>query len=147
MDPRRPATLRFPENLAGENPRCQHPNSRERACLRATRSAVVWLVLLIVAVAAHWLAEPDRRAARAQPADGAAHFYGAAPMALITVGAGAVLVGRELIGERAARCYAMFGLSLVQRPIVDGDLDIMGVHLGALGTSTEAGRRCCQHAR
>ena len=31
-----------------------------------------------------------------------AHFYGAAPMALLTVGAGAVLVGRTCIGERAA---------------------------------------------
>ena len=30
------------------------------------------------------------------------HFYGAAPMALLTVGAGAVLVGRDLIGMRAA---------------------------------------------
>jgi tellurite resistance protein TehA-like permease len=31
-----------------------------------------------------------------------AHFYGAAPMALLTVGAGAVLVGHDLIGERLA---------------------------------------------
>ena len=31
-----------------------------------------------------------------------AHFYGAAPMALLTVGAGAVLVSRDLIGERLA---------------------------------------------
>jgi tellurite resistance protein TehA-like permease len=31
-----------------------------------------------------------------------AHFYGAAPMALMTVGAGALLVGKDLIGERAA---------------------------------------------
>ena len=31
-----------------------------------------------------------------------AHFYGAAPMALMTVGAGAVLVGKDLIGERIA---------------------------------------------
>jgi tellurite resistance protein TehA-like permease len=31
-----------------------------------------------------------------------AHFYGAAPMALMTVGGGAVLVGRDLLGERAA---------------------------------------------
>ncbi|OBJ63263.1 TDT family transporter, partial [Mycobacterium colombiense] len=31
-----------------------------------------------------------------------AHFYGAAPMALMTVGAGAVLVGRDLVGERIA---------------------------------------------
>ena len=31
-----------------------------------------------------------------------AHFYGAAPMALLTVGAGALLVGRDLIGQRLA---------------------------------------------
>ena len=31
-----------------------------------------------------------------------AHFFGAAPMALLTVGSGAVLVGRDLIGERVA---------------------------------------------
>jgi tellurite resistance protein TehA-like permease len=31
-----------------------------------------------------------------------AHFYGAAPMALLTVGTGAILVGGSLIGERAA---------------------------------------------
>jgi tellurite resistance protein TehA-like permease len=31
-----------------------------------------------------------------------AHFYGAAPMALMTVGAGALLVGQDLIGERVA---------------------------------------------
>jgi tellurite resistance protein TehA-like permease len=31
-----------------------------------------------------------------------AHFYGAAPMALMTVGAGALLVGSDLIGEPAA---------------------------------------------
>src|SRR6185436_14390165 len=31
-----------------------------------------------------------------------AHFYGAAPMALLTVGSGALLVGRDLIGLRLA---------------------------------------------
>ena len=31
-----------------------------------------------------------------------AHFYGAAPMALLTVGSGALLVGKDLIGERLA---------------------------------------------
>jgi tellurite resistance protein TehA-like permease len=31
-----------------------------------------------------------------------AHFYGAAPMALLTVGAGSLLVGKDLIGERIA---------------------------------------------
>lgn len=31
-----------------------------------------------------------------------AHFYGAAPMALMTVGGGAVLIGGDLIGEHLA---------------------------------------------
>ena len=31
-----------------------------------------------------------------------AHFYGAAPMALMTVGSGALLIGKDLIGERIA---------------------------------------------
>ena len=31
-----------------------------------------------------------------------AHFYGAAPMALLTVGSGALLTGKDLIGERIA---------------------------------------------
>jgi hypothetical protein len=54
-----------------------------------------------------------------------APFYGAPPMAMLTVGAGAVLVGKDLIGLSApARrtgpldpadrsCYAMFGISLL----------------------------------
>jgi C4-dicarboxylate transporter/malic acid transport protein len=68
---------------------------------------VVWviaaalLVVLIVAVGGHWLRHPTvaRRHARNPQM---AHFYGAAPMALMTVGGGAVLVGRDLIGERLA---------------------------------------------
>ena len=31
-----------------------------------------------------------------------AHFYGACPMALMTVGSGAILIGRDLIGDRIA---------------------------------------------
>ncbi|MBP1816483.1 TDT family transporter [Mycobacterium sp. OAE908] len=74
--------------------------------LRAFAEAVwvastVWLVILIVAVAAHWVRHPTVARSHAyNPQMG--HFYGAAPMALLTVGAGAALVGRDLIGERAA---------------------------------------------
>ena len=74
--------------------------------LRAFAEAVwvattVWLVMLIVAVGAHWLRHPTVARSHAyNPQMG--HFYGAAPMALLTVGAGATLVGRDLIGERAA---------------------------------------------
>jgi C4-dicarboxylate transporter/malic acid transport protein len=63
--------------------------------------AAALLVVLIVVVGGHWLRHPTvaRRHARNQQM---AHFYGAAPMALMTVGGGAVLVGRDLIGERLA---------------------------------------------
>ena len=63
--------------------------------------AAVLLVVLSVLVGGHWLRHPTvaRRHARNPQM---AHFYGAAPMALMTVGAGALLVGRDLIGARAA---------------------------------------------
>jgi C4-dicarboxylate transporter/malic acid transport protein len=63
--------------------------------------AALLLVVLGVVVGGHWLRHPTvaRRHARNPQM---AHFYGAAPMALLTVGAGATLVGRDLIGERAA---------------------------------------------
>jgi C4-dicarboxylate transporter/malic acid transport protein len=64
-------------------------------------ATTVWLVMLIVAVIAHWMRHPTVARSHAyNPQMG--HFYGAAPMALLTVGAGAVLVGKDLIGERAA---------------------------------------------
>ncbi len=63
--------------------------------------AAALLAVLIVLVGGHWVRHPTvaRRHARNPQM---AHFYGAAPMALLTVGTGAVLVGRDLIGERAA---------------------------------------------
>jgi C4-dicarboxylate transporter/malic acid transport protein len=63
--------------------------------------AAVLLVLLIVLVCGHWLRHPTVARGHARNPQ-MAHFYGAAPMALMTVGGGAVLVGRDLIGERAA---------------------------------------------
>lgn len=68
---------------------------------------VVWviaaalLVALIVVVGGHWLRHPTAARTHARNPQ-MAHFYGAAPMALMTVGAGAVLVGRDLLGERIA---------------------------------------------
>lgn len=72
-----------------------------------TLTHVVWvaaallLAALSVVVGGHWLRHP--RVARSH-ADNPqmAHFYGAAPMALLTVATGAMLVGADLIGERAA---------------------------------------------
>ncbi|OBB92945.1 TDT family transporter [Mycobacterium sp. 852002-40037_SCH5390672] len=68
---------------------------------------VVWvvaaalLVALIVVVGGHWFRHPTVARTHARNPQ-MAHFYGAAPMALMTVGAGAVLVGRDLLGERIA---------------------------------------------
>ncbi|WP_232077195.1 TDT family transporter [Mycolicibacterium aichiense] len=68
---------------------------------------VVWviaaglLVVLIAIVGLHWLRHPTVARTHARNPQ-MAHFYGAAPMALLTVGSGAVLIGRDLIGERLA---------------------------------------------
>lgn len=70
-------------------------------------ATVVWLtaasllVVLVVATARHW--SHHRAAARRHHLDPfMAHFYGAPPMAMLTVGAGAVLLGPPLLGDRAA---------------------------------------------
>jgi C4-dicarboxylate transporter/malic acid transport protein len=74
--------------------------------LRAVTEAVwviatAMLLVLIVVVGGHWLRNPTVARTHARNPQ-MAHFYGAAPMALMTVGAGAMLVGRDLIGERVA---------------------------------------------
>jgi len=63
--------------------------------------AAALLVVLIVLVGGHWLRHPTVARGHARNPQ-MAHFYGAAPMALMTVGAGAVLVGKDLVGERVA---------------------------------------------
>ena len=63
--------------------------------------AAILLTVLVLAVGGHWLRHPTVARSHARNPQ-MAHFYGAAPMALLTVGAGALLVGRELIGERIA---------------------------------------------
>lgn len=63
--------------------------------------AAVWLVVLLVATVLHWVRYPS--AAREHHLNPVmAHFYGAPPMALLTVGAGTLLVGRDVIGLDAA---------------------------------------------
>lgn len=68
---------------------------------------IVWalaaslLLVLLAATAAHWLWRPANARARASNSV-MSHFYGAPPLAMLTVGAGALLVGRDLIGIRAA---------------------------------------------
>jgi C4-dicarboxylate transporter/malic acid transport protein len=63
--------------------------------------AAVLLAVLVVVVGGHWLRHPSVARDHARNPQ-MAHFYGAAPMALLTVGAGAVLVGKDLVGERIA---------------------------------------------
>lgn len=63
--------------------------------------AAGWLAVLVAGTALHWRRHPT--AARGHADDPAmAPFYGAPAMALMTVGAGALLVGKDLVGLRAA---------------------------------------------
>jgi C4-dicarboxylate transporter/malic acid transport protein len=70
-------------------------------------SRVVWvaatalLVVLVVAVTVQWFRHPTIARSHSRNPQ-MAHFYGAAPMALLTIGAGAVLIGKDLIGARIA---------------------------------------------
>jgi C4-dicarboxylate transporter/malic acid transport protein len=73
----------------------------QTAALFVWLAATVLLVLLSAATAVHWLWY--RETARGHALNPSmAPFYGAPPMALLTVGAGALLVGRHLIGLHAA---------------------------------------------
>lgn len=63
--------------------------------------AALLLVVLIVVVGGHWLRHPTVARGHARNPQ-MAHFYGAAPMALMTVGGGAMVVGRDLVGSRIA---------------------------------------------
>jgi C4-dicarboxylate transporter/malic acid transport protein len=63
--------------------------------------AVVLLIAVITATVLHWRRHPGT--ARRHHLDPVmAHFYGAPPMALMTVGAATLLAGRDVIGETAA---------------------------------------------
>ena len=64
-------------------------------------AATVLLVVLMVAVTTQWFRHPTVARSHARNPQ-MAHFYGAAPMALMTVGSGALLVGKDLIGARVA---------------------------------------------
>lgn len=64
-------------------------------------AAAALLAVLLIAVGTHWLRHPTVARSHARNPQ-MAHFYGAAPMALLTVGAGTLLVGKDLIGLQAA---------------------------------------------
>lgn len=63
--------------------------------------AAVLLVLLVLATALHWVRH-TATARRHHLHPVISHFYGAPPMALLTVGAGTLLLGRDWIGLGAA---------------------------------------------
>lgn len=66
---------------------------------------VVLLAVIGTATVAHWALFPDvARGHLRHPV--MAHFYGAPAMALMTVGAGALLVGRPVVGDTAAVAIA-----------------------------------------
>jgi C4-dicarboxylate transporter/malic acid transport protein len=63
--------------------------------------AALMLVVLIAGTVTHWVLYPaNARSHASHPV--MAHFYGAAPMAMLTVGAATLLVGTDVIGQRAA---------------------------------------------
>ncbi len=64
-------------------------------------AAALLLIFLVAVVGGHWLRHPQVVRGHARNPQ-MAHFYGAAPMALMTVGTGALLLGGPVIGERAA---------------------------------------------
>jgi len=70
-------------------------------CLIVWLLAASLLVGLLVATAAHWLRSPQIARSHGHDVQ-MAHFYGAPPMALLTVGAGALLAARQLLGLRLA---------------------------------------------
>ncbi|MFF4321477.1 TDT family transporter [Streptomyces sp. NPDC001568] len=85
---------------AGASLPYQLPGQRT-ACQAMWALSAVALLVLLVARAGHWLHHRDQ--ARAHLLDPAvAPFYGCLSMALLAVGAGTVIVGKDLIGERAA---------------------------------------------
>lgn len=63
--------------------------------------AAAMLVVLTAATALHWALHPAQAQAHLQDRV-IGHFYGAPPMAVLTVGAGTLLLGRDLLGLRAA---------------------------------------------
>ena len=78
-----------------------HSTGLLRAALVIWALDAVLLVALTAATAVHWVRYPA--VARSHASDPAmAQFYGAPPMALLTVGAGALLVGHQLLGMHAA---------------------------------------------
>lgn len=92
----------------------QVPGQRQFA-LAVWMLAAALLVFFAVATAVHWARHPET--ARSHHLDPVmAHFYGAVPMAVLTVGIGTLLVGRDVVGLHAAL-------------VIDGVLWVLGTLL------------------
>ncbi len=61
----------------------------------------IMLLVLTVATVAHWVLYPENARSHANNSI-MVHFYGAPPMATLTIGAGTLLVGSDIIGQRVA---------------------------------------------
>jgi C4-dicarboxylate transporter/malic acid transport protein len=86
--------------VAGASLPMQFPGLRTGATIVWVLAAVL-LVALTVATAVHW--GRHRQTARGHALHPVmAHFYGAPPMAMMTVGAGTLLLGRDILGQRLA---------------------------------------------
>lgn len=67
--------------------------------------AALLLAVLTVSLAIHWIRKPQ--VAKGHWNDPVmAQFYGAPPMAMLTIGTGAMIIGHELIGQSAAEAIA-----------------------------------------
>jgi C4-dicarboxylate transporter/malic acid transport protein len=64
-------------------------------------TSALLLIALTAATTVHWVRHPDTARSHANHPV-MVHFYGAPPMALMTVGAGTILLGRDVLGLPAA---------------------------------------------
>ena len=85
------AAARLPEQFPGLH----------AAAIGVWALAVLILVALLVGTVTHWALYPANARSHAQDPV-MVHFYGAVPMALLTVGAATLLVGADIVGQRAA---------------------------------------------
>ncbi|MDX6236790.1 MAG: hypothetical protein QOG10_1605 [Kribbellaceae bacterium] len=77
------------------------PRGLHTAALAVWALAAFLFVALTAATITHWVCHPGAaRRHLLNPVMG--HFYGAPPMAMLTVGAGTLLLGRDVLGLRAA---------------------------------------------
>ncbi|WP_235022827.1 TDT family transporter [Amycolatopsis alkalitolerans] len=82
-----------------------HPPGLRSAATVVWAGAAVWLMVLCVVMVREWWRNPSGQLAHLRHPV-LAHFWGAPPMALLTVGAGALALGRDWIGPGPAFAVA-----------------------------------------